>query len=69
MGYLKAVDAEDAESVRSQLEDQVNELNEGLRLLSRNFRAADKRKEKYEFIRLKGFIPQIVNVETDPELV
>lgn len=69
VGYLKAVDAEDAESVRSQLETQVDELNEGLRLLSRNFRAADKRKEKYEFVRLKGFIPQIVNVETDPELV
>jgi hypothetical protein len=46
-------------------------LNEGLRLLSRNFRAADLRGEgeKYEFVRLKGFIPQIVNVETDPELV
>ena len=69
VGFLKATDAEDAESVRSQLETQVNELNEGLRLLSRNFRAADKRKEKYEFIRLKGFIPQIVDVETDPELV
>jgi len=71
VGFLKQCPAEDAEHVRKQLEKEVEEANQGLRMLARNFLAAENRGEgdSYKFIKLKGFIPQIVNVETDPELV
>ena len=46
---------------------RVDTLNAGLRLMARNFNAADKRGEgdAYEFIKLEGFLPQIVDKEDE----
>ena len=65
VGFTKKVPAEEVELVRKKMQQDVDNLNEGLRLISRNFLAADKRNEgdSYEFIKLKGFLPQIVDVE------
>ena len=67
VGFTKKVSAEDLESVRGKMQQDVDDLNQGLRLLARNFLAADRRNEgdSYEFVKLKGFLPQIVNIEED----
>ena len=67
VGFTKKVSAEDLESVRLKMQQDVDERNQGMRLLARNFLAADKRGEgdSYEFIKLRGFLPQIVNIEDD----
>ena len=67
VGFTKKVSAEDLESVRGKMQHDVDDLNQGLRLLARNFLAADRRGEgdSYEFVKLKGFLPQIVNIEED----
>ena len=67
VGFTKKVPSEEVESVRKNMQQEVDNLNQGLRLIARNFLAADKRKEgdSYEFIKLKGFLPQIVDVEDD----
>ena len=67
VGYTKKVPAEDVPLVRKSMKLRVDTLNAGLRLMARNFNAADKRGEgdAYEFIKLEGFLPQIVDKEDE----
>lgn len=67
VGFTKKVAAEDLASVRLKMQEGADEFNESFRLLARNFLAADKRGEgdSYKVINLKGFLPQIVDIEDD----
>ena len=61
MGFLSKIEAEDSEAKRKELEVEVEKYN---RVMAR---VADlyKRDAHHNFIKLEGFIPQIIDEETN----
>jgi len=70
IGFLKKTPAEKIPAERKRMVNKINKLNAGLRLLAKDYNAAEKRGEgdTYEFIRFKGFLPQIIDEETESRL-
>ena len=61
IAFLQNVPAEEAESFRKQLREEAERVNRLFARVADNYR----REKKYDFIKLEGFIPQIIDEETD----
>jgi len=61
VGYLSKVEAEDSDVKRKELEKDVEKINRAMSSLADRYKAdAD-----YNFIKLEGFIPQVIDEEKD----
>tara|TARA_Y100001973_G_scaffold85973_1_gene128501 strand:+ start:188 stop:1174 length:987 start_codon:yes stop_codon:yes gene_type:complete len=61
VGFLTKIDAEDSEEKRRELEKEVEKYNRVMARVSDLY----KRDPHHNFIKLEGFIPQIIDEETD----
>lgn len=61
VGFLAKTSAEEADAQRKELIADCNRVNEMMRIIASKY-VTDK---NFEFINLKGFIPQILEEETD----
>ena len=61
VGFLAKTPAEDADAQRQELIDDCDRVNEMMRTIATKY-VSDK---EFEFINLKGFLPQIIDEETD----
>ena len=61
VGFLAKTPAEDAEEQRKALINDCTKVNEMMRTIATKY-VSDK---EFEFINLKGFLPQIIDEETD----
>jgi len=61
IAFLQNVPAEEAESFRKKLREEAERVNRLFARVADNYR----RGKKYDFIKLEGFIPQIIDEETD----
>ena len=61
VGFLSGVEAEKSQAKRKELEKDVETINRAMASLA----ACYKREEDYDFIKLVGHIPQVIDEETD----
>ena len=61
VGFLSKIEAENSEEKRKELEDEVEKYNRVMARVGDLY----KRNPNYNFIKLEGFIPQIIDEETD----
>ena len=61
VGFLAKISAEDADDQRKQLIEDCTRINKMMRTIATKY-VTDK---EFEFINLKGFLPQIIDEETD----
>ena len=61
VGFLSKIEAENSEEKRKELEDEVEKYNRVMARVGDLY----KRNPNYNFIKLEGFIPQVINEETD----
>ena len=61
VGFLAKTPAEDADAQRQELINDCMRVNEMMRTIATKY-ISDK---GFEFINLKGFLPQIIDEETD----
>ena len=61
VGFLSKVEAEDSDVKRKELEKDVESINRAMSSLADCY----KRNPDYNFIKLEGFLPQIIDEETD----
>ena len=61
VGFLSKVEAEDSGAKRKELEKDVEKINRAMSSLADCY----KRDPDYNFIKLEGFLPQVINEETD----
>ena len=62
IAFLQNVPAEEAESFRKQLREEAERVNRLFARVADNYK---KKNVKYDFIKLEGFIPQIIDEETE----
>ncbi len=61
VGFLSKVEAEDSDAKRKELEKDVEKINRAMSSLADCY----KRDPDYNFIKLEGFLPQVIDEETD----
>ena len=61
VGFLSKIEAENSEEKRQELEKEVEKYNRVMARVGDLY----KRNPNYNFIKLEGFIPQVINEETD----
>ena len=61
VGFLSGVEAERSEAKRKELERDVETINRAMSSLADCY----KRDPDYNFIKLEGFLPQVIDEETD----
>ena len=61
VGFLSKIEAENSEEKRQELEKEVEKYNRVMARVGDLY----KRNQNYNFIKLEGFIPQIIDEETD----
>ena len=61
VGFLSKVEAEDSDVKRKELEKDVEKINRAMSSLADCY----KRDPDYNFIKLEGFLPQVIDEETD----
>jgi len=71
VGFTNRTPSKDALSTRIRMKKMVDSYNETIRCMFKEYRAAEKRGDATEFevIKLKGFLPQIIDGEDADELV
>ena len=67
VAFTNRTASKDALSARIKMKDVVDKTNETLRSMFKEYRAAEKRgkADEFEVIKLKGFLPQVIDGEDD----
>ena len=61
VAFLQNVPAEEAETFRKEFKEATERVNRLFARVADNYR----REKKYDFVKFEGFIPQIIDEETD----
>ena len=65
IAFLQNVPAEEAEAYRKEFKEAIERVNTLFTRVADNYIRIAGTEEKYDFVKFEGFIPQIIDEETD----